>query len=568
MALREPQAVELAHWLRERLGAGAQLCSDSRKVRPGDAFLAYPGERSDGRTYVASALAAGAAAVLVEAQGAHHTHGQGSEQFSPSGTDGVTTSAAAQPDIALRAVTGLKSLCGAIASSYYGHPSDALEVVAVTGTNGKTSCTQWIAQGLQSLGQPCAVIGTLGAGLAGSALQDFGLTTPDALELQTMFAQLRDRGEVPAVAIEASSIGLLQYRLSGTRISVAVFTNLTRDHLDVHCTMQSYAQAKARLFGWPGLRAAVINLDDPWAATMLQALPLEVPCIGTSMASNVASALVQAPQPEAAVGTDLPDPVSAALAGRAVRRLVAHRIEQTPTGLTVALAGDFGEARFSTRLIGLHNVANLLSVCATWLAMGHALADCIAVLEGLQPVAGRLQPVAPNEADPAAPPVASPLVLVDYAHTPDALEQALRAIEPLARAREGAVWCVFGAGGDRDPGKRPEMARVVQARADHVVVTSDNPRSEDPLRIIDDILAGLSAPPALCEADRATAIGWAIERAQDNDLILLAGKGHEPYQEIAGQRIAFSDIEQARQALARRHSTRRDAPTAVEVARA
>jgi len=531
MALREPVAVELADWLRQRLGAGARLRSDSRKIEPGDAFMAYPGERSDGRAHKAAALDAGAAAVLMEAQG---------------GTDTV-------PDGAVvRAVTGLKSLCGPIASSYYGHPSDALEVVAVTGTNGKTSCTQWIAQGLQAMGMPCAVIGTLGAGLAGTDLQDFGLTTPDALELQALFAQLRDRGEVRAAAIEASSIGLAQYRLSGTRISVAVFTNLTRDHLDFHCSMQSYAGAKARLFAWPGLRAAVINLDDAWAATMVQALPVQVPCIGTSMA------------PETPGATDLPEPLRSVVAGRPLRRLVAKHIEQTATGMRVGLTGDFGEARFTTHLIGLHNVANLLSVCATWLAMGHSLTDCIAVLESLSPVAGRLQPVELD--DPGQAPC--PMVLVDYAHTPDALEQALRAIEPLARARAGAVWCVFGAGGDRDPGKRPEMARAAQARADHVVVTSDNPRSEDPLRILDDIMAGLSVPAALSEVDRAAAIDWTVQRADDNDLILVAGKGHETYQEIAGQRIAFSDLEQARLALMRRRSRRRGDTASVEVARA
>jgi len=525
MALREPQAVELARWLHQRLGEGARLCSDSRKVKPGDAFMAYPGERSDGRAHIASALAAGAAAVLMEAPAPETLAHRGLEPQAES----------------IREVRGLKSLCGAIASSYHGHPSDALEVVAVTGTNGKTSCTQWIAQGLQDLGMPCAVIGTLGAGLSGSALQDFGLTTPDALELQALFAQLRDQGDVPAVALEASSIGLTQYRLCGTRISVAVFTNLTRDHLDVHCTMQSYAQAKARLFAWPGLRAAVINLDDPWATTMLQALPNEVPCIGTSMLPGVARTNT---------------------IGRPVRCLIAQTIEQTATGLQVRLTGDFGEARFSTRLIGLHNVANLLSVCATWLAMGHALVECVAVLERLQPVAGRLQPVVPAETGQ----VSNPLVLVDYAHTPDALEQVLRAVEPLARARQGAVWCVFGAGGDRDRGKRPEMARVAQARADHVVVTSDNPRSEDPLCILDDIVAGLSSPAALIEVDRAAAIDWTIQRAHDHDLVLLAGKGHEPYQEIAGQRIAFSDVEQAKRALVQRNQGRRDEIAAAGVA--
>ncbi|MFZ9407665.1 MAG: UDP-N-acetylmuramoyl-L-alanyl-D-glutamate--2,6-diaminopimelate ligase [Burkholderiaceae bacterium] len=504
MALRDPQAEALAGWLRQHLRPGAHLRADSRKIAPGDAFLAYPGERADGRAHVSAAIERGAAAVLVEAQGQSQGLAQGPA-----------------PDVPLREVSGLKSLCGPLASCFHGHPSDALEVVGVTGTNGKTSCTHWISQGLQQLEMPCAVVGTLGAGLSGSSLQDFGLTTPDALELQALFARLRDEGEVRAVAIEASSIGLVQYRLAGTRIAVAVFTNLTRDHLDVHCTMQSYAAAKARLFAWPGLRSAVINLDDAWSGTMLQALHPSVECIGTTQKSAMQS-------------------------GLPMRQLAAERIEQTASGMTVWLGGDFGRARFETRLIGRHNVANLLSVCASWLALGYELEACIPVIEALKPVQGRMQPVSVTGA------AALPLVLIDYAHTPDALEHALKALEPLAQARGGRVWCVFGAGGDRDPGKRPEMARIAQALADHVVITSDNPRGESPERILDDIASGLSHMPALREADRGAAIDWAVAQAQPSDLILVAGKGHEAYQEIAGQRIPFSDEARARLALLRR----------------
>lgn len=518
MALRDPQAAELADWLRQRLGPGAQLCSDSRRVVPGDAFMAYPGARADGRAHVAAAIERGAAAILVEAQG------QGVHALVASGAAGQATLAQASAcPVPLREVTGLKSLCGPIASCFHGHPSDALDVVGVTGTNGKTSCTHWIAQGLNMLEMPCAVIGTLGAGQTGAALQDFGLTTPDALALQALLAQMRDEAQVRAVAIEASSIGLMQYRLAGTRMAVAVFTNLTRDHLDVHCTMQSYAAAKAQLFAWPGLRAAVINLDDPWSGTMIQALHPSVQCIGTTHMASMHR-------------------------GLPMRQLVAEEIEQTPTGMKVRLGGDFGHARFETTLVGTHNVANLLSVCAAWLAMGHELQACVPVIEALRPVPGRLQPVVLDGSDGTD----LPLVLVDYAHTPDALEQVLMALEALAHARGGKVWCIFGAGGDRDPGKRPQMARVAQARAAHVVITSDNPRSESPDRILDEIAAGLTRSPDLRESDRAAAIDWTVRQARACDLILVAGKGHETYQDIAGQRLPFSDEAQARNALQRR----------------
>jgi murE/murF fusion protein len=534
MPLRERAADDLARWLRQVLPAGAGLRCDSRRVQAGDAFFAYPGAQQDGRDHIPAALARGAAALVVEA-GALGEARCGGPQTLVAQEALQALAASSVGAVPVREVTGLKALCGPTASRFHEDPSDALTVIAVTGTNGKTSCTQWIAQGLEHLGMPCGVMGTLGVGRPDAPLHDTGLTTPDALEVQAAMARLRAAAPGGAVAIEASSIGLVQHRLAGTRIAVAVFTNLTRDHLDHHGTMQAYAQAKALLFAWPDLQAAVINLDDPWAKAMLDALPAEVPCIGTSQADATSPSR------------------------RALRRLSARDVHQGPEGMTLTLCGDFGEARLQTTLIGEHNVANLLSVAGAWLALGHPLVRCVDALGRLEPVPGRLERIRLTEPADASHRVQPddarrglPLIVVDYAHTPDALDNVLKALRPLARARAGQVWCVFGAGGDRDPGKRPQMAAVADALADRVVLTSDNPRSEPPARILEDLLRGLTRSAALCEPDRARAIDWAVQQAQAADLILIAGKGHETYQEVLGERRPFNDAAQAREALARR----------------
>jgi UDP-N-acetylmuramoyl-L-alanyl-D-glutamate--2,6-diaminopimelate ligase len=499
---------DTAAWLRTTLPAGARLRSDSRAVVAGDAFFAYPGERSDGRRHIAQAIERGAAAIVWEGDGFGW-----------------------QPGWALphRPVPGLKPLCGPIASRFLDEPSARIEVVAVTGTNGKTSCTQWIAQGLQRAGRDAAVIGTLGAGRPG-ALADVGLTTPDALALQHLFADLAADG-VGDVAIEASSIGLDQGRLDGTRIAVAVYTNLSRDHLDHHGTMQAYAGAKAALFAWPGLRAVVVNLDDPWVGAMLAPVAPGVPRIGYRVARPGVRAHAQA------VG----------------RELVAASVAMDARGMRIGLDGDFGSATFTTPLIGRFNVENLLAVCGAWLAMGLGLDAAVDGLSALAPVPGRLQSVPGGDA--------APLVIVDYAHTPEALANALQALRPVADARGGRLWCLFGAGGDRDAGKRPEMGAAAERLADHAVLTSDNPRSESPQAILDAIRAGMAAAPTACEPDRAVAIRDTIRAAGAADVVLLAGKGHEPYQEIAGVRHPFSDLDHASAALAARASGagRRDA---------
>jgi UDP-N-acetylmuramoyl-L-alanyl-D-glutamate--2,6-diaminopimelate ligase len=516
LAISQDEAREVAAWLRAVLPSGAALVADSRAVTPGDAFFAYPGEQADGRRFIDQAVARGAAAIVAEPGGA---------------------GASAVPQ---RNVAGLKRACGPIADVYHGHPTAGLDVVAVTGTNGKTSCSQWIAQGLQGLGRPCSVIGTLGAGRA-ATLEHTGLTTPDALGMQALFARFAREGD-QAVAIEASSIGLHQHRLDGTRIAVAVYTNLTRDHLDYHASMQAYADAKAMLFGWPGLRAAIVNLDDPWHTQMLAAVAPGVMRIGYR--------IKPAPDGPTSDGSSggLSDPVSDAVSGQVDRVLIARSIEPDLAGMRIELDGDWGCHAIVTPLLGRFNVANLLAVIATWLALEVPFEAAIAQALALQPVPGRLQTVTRSDAR-------LPLAVVDYAHTPDALANALAALRPVAQRRAGLLWCVFGAGGDRDPGKRPLMAAAVEALADRVVLTSDNPRSESPELILDAVQAGLNRAPALRESDRAAAIGRVIAQADASDVVLIAGKGHESYQEIAGVRHPFDDVEQAAMALARRSDT-------------
>ncbi len=504
MAPDVARADEIAQWLRGRMPANGALRLDSREVVPGDAFFALPGARSDGRRFVDDAVARGAAALLVDvpADGA------------PSGNDVVP----ALP-VPCRAVPGLRMLAGRIASRFHDAPSEALRVVAVTGTNGKTSTTQWIAEGMHRPDAPSAVVGTLGSGVVGHR-GAAGLTTPDALSFQAMLADYRARG-VDVVAAEASSIGLDQGRLEGTTLEVAVFTNLTRDHLDYHGTMDAYGAAKARLFGWPDLHAVVVNGDDPFAPTLLQA---------------ARAGRGDGGAPDSIVYGVMPGRYGA----RGDRALLAERIIEDGSGVLLALGGDFGSADVRLSLVGRFNASNAMAVAGTWLALGVPFDQVAEKLEALRPVPGRMQTI---ERDGA------PLVVIDYAHSPDALSNVLASLRVSCNSRGGALWCVFGAGGDRDPGKRPIMGMVAERAADRLVVTSDNPRSEEPFRIVSDIRAGLTREPAITELDRARAIERAIGEAAPADVVLIAGKGHETYQEIAGVRHPFSDADVARRAL-------------------
>ncbi len=502
----DPVTRAAADWLRARLAPGARLTADSRRVRAGDAFFAWPGGAVDGRRYCAAAKAAGAAALLVEADG------WAAFDDPVSRGEGAATDDAAGATLA---ISNLRERAGPIASAGLDEPSARLTVVAVTGTNGKTSCTQWIAAGFNeavpaTTAPRAVVIGTLGEGAPGRLRTSTALTTPDALDLQQSLARFVADG-VELVAIEASSIGLVQHRLDGTRIAVAVMTNLTRDHLDVHLTMSAYATAKARLFDWPGLAAAVVNLDDPAAAAMLERVAPGTRRIGYSLSAVPAS-------------------------HAAAETLVAG--EPGPDGAFVL---DIAGTRTAVRLqlLGAFNRSNALAVAGVWHALGWTPAAIVRGLERLQPVPGRLQRIG----DPAD--LARPLVVIDYAHTPDALTHVLSALAPVAAARGGRLWCVFGAGGDRDRGKRAPMSAAVERVADVIVLTSDNPRSEAPRRILADLQAGLERPAHLVEVDRARAIEQAMTAAAATDVVLIAGKGHEDYQEIAGVRHPFSDVEVA-----------------------
>lgn len=479
-------AVEVAEWLKARVSG--QLRVDSRLIGHGDGFIAWPGAVTDGRRFVPAALQAGATAVLVEQEG---------------------VDAYGFDDDRVLAVPSLKALAGPVASAFFGEPSHGLDVVAFTGTNGKTSSAWWMGQLLTAVGKPCAVVGTLGigrpplAGEAGHLLVPTGLTTPDPVLLQARMRAMLDDG-ITACAMEASSIGLEEGRLNATRIRVAVLTNFTQDHLDFHETMSAYWQAKAALFAWPGLEAVVLNIDDPKGVELMATL---------------------ANHP----GIDL-WPVSI---GQAAARLSAQQVAATHAGQTFELVERdrsgtvVATASVQLPLIGQYNTSNLLGVLATGRALGVPLPQLLQALDRLTPVPGRMERVghADNE----------PLVLVDYAHTPDALEKALQALRPVAERRGGALWALAGCGGDRDPGKRPLMAAVAEREADRVVLTSDNPRSEDPRSILAQMQEGLSdVAGAHVDVDRAQAITFAIQSADARDVVLVAGKGHEDYQEIRG----------------------------------
>ncbi len=493
MALTRHSNVDAAlAWLRER--GARNLATDSRRVRAGDAFIAWPGYATDGRQFVSGALAAGASACLVEAQGV--------EAFAFD---------AAPEHERIAALAGLKPATGVLASRFMGTPSTALEVIATTGTNGKTSTAWWTAQGLSLLGRRGAVVGTLGIGEPPHVIPS-GLTTPDPVTLQAALRRFVDEG-FAACAIEASSIGIVEHRLEGTQIAVALFTNFTRDHLDYHGSMQAYWAAKARLFAWPGLRAAVVNIDDEQ---------------GEVLAAQVGGGLD--------VWT---------YAVHRAARLRATEVRYHAQGLGFELIEGDQLVPVRSALIGEYNAANLLAVIGALRALGLPLADIAAACARLTPVPGRMQRV-----DGAG---RGPQVVVDYAHTPDALEKALLALQPFARERGGRLWCVFGCGGNRDPSKRPLMGAIAERLADRVVATSDNPRDEAPAFILSQILAGVIGHDDVdVIEDRREAIEHAIASASDIDVVLIAGKGHEDYQEIAGQRHPFSDVTEAQVALARR----------------
>ena len=486
-----PDHPESVPHILERLGIPVcELVSDSRKAAPGVVFAAYPGETRDGRDYIVQAVAQRVDGVLWEAD--HH----------------LWDPALGVPNAG---VAGLKNRIGEIAAHVYGEPSRAMHMIGITGTNGKTSVAHWIAQCFAELGQKIAVIGTVGNGFPG-ALTPALNTTPDAIDLQRRLAKYRKQGAV-ACAMEVSSHGLEQGRVNGTAFNVAVLTNLSRDHLDYHGNMDNYANAKARLFSWPGLDWVVLNVDDAF---------------GQRLESGVSAARV---------------------AGYGFQRgaVVCEKLRLSQSGMQLQVRSDWGNAELAVPLLGRFNAANALATLTTLLVSGVKLDDACQALAHITPPPGRMQTLGGN---------AHPLVVVDYAHTPDALEKVLATLREIVSG--GRLICVFGCGGNRDKGKRPLMGQVAVAGADEVWITSDNPRDEVPQHIINEILDGMGRAnvshaktkhPVHNEPDRARAIFEAIGCAHHGDVVLIAGKGHEDYQESAGERLPFSDVAVAAKAL-------------------
>jgi UDP-N-acetylmuramoyl-L-alanyl-D-glutamate--2,6-diaminopimelate ligase len=490
---------QAAQWLRDQVGAHGNLTTDSRQVTAGDAFIAWPGAALDGRQYIAKAIAQGAKACLMEQAG--------SEDFSWSAlTEGERARLAVYPQ--------LKVDSGLIASEFYGHPSQDIEVLAITGTNGKTSSAWWLAHALEHLNQPSAVAGTLGVGRVGH-LQMTGLTTPDPIDLQRRLRQLAD-DKVLVCALEASSIGIAEHRLAGTHLRLAMFTNFTQDHLDYHGSMQAYWQAKQALFDWPQLQGVIVNVDDDKGRELVQSLRGNESRVWT-------------------IGRE---------ANQQPRHISASHVHYTTQGLSFDVCELDQSYPLVTSFVGEYNISNLLGVIAALRELGVDLASAVRACHDLPAVPGRMQAVSQ-----------SPLVLVDYAHTPDALHQALRALVALTQQRQGQLVCVIGCGGNRDSGKRPLMTAAAQQWAQRVIVTSDNPRDESAQSIIEQMLADARATPAPeVEIHRERAIERAIVQANPNDVILIAGKGHEQYQEIAGVRHPFSDVTQAQKAISARRA--------------
>ncbi len=469
------------------------VTASSREARQGFAFLAYPGATRDGRDFIADAVSRGVSAVLYEA-----------ENFAWNSEWKV-------PQLAVK---NLKAHASAIAGIVHGDPSQRLWMVGVTGTNGKTSVSQWVAEALTRTGKRAAVLGTIGNGLFG-ALSPSDNTTPDAVVLQRLLHGYADIG-ASACAMEVSSHGLDQGRVADIAFDVAVFTNLTRDHLDYHGSMEAYGEAKAKLFDMPGVQTSVINVDDAF---------------GRALAARLLAAGKKVIR-------------FAVNGGAAHADLIGSDLAVSSAGLTFRIRGVFGEAHFESSILGTFNGSNLLAVIGTLLASGIPLAEAAAIAGKLRPVAGRMQTVRENN---------KPLVVVDYAHTPDALEKALATVSAIVPDK-GRLLAVFGCGGDRDRGKRPQMGAIATKFADRVIVTSDNPRTEDPYRIIADIEAGIlggkRGATHLAIEDRHQAIYEALNEAQAGDIVVIAGKGHEDYQIIGETKHHFSDVEVAQEALA------------------
>ncbi len=492
------------------------LCLDTRQLKTGDAFIALAGIKVDGRNFIAKAIELGAAVILVEAD----KNWQGIDWLG------------AVPVIA---IDDLPSRVSEIAGRFFGDPSKKIPLIGITGTNGKTTCSLLAAQLLAQLQKRSAVIGTIGYGLLDtsviaplaqqiSLLTSTGLTTPDPISLQRILNELV-MGGAASVAIEVSSHSLQQKRVAGAQFTTAIFTNLTQDHLDYHGDLQSYGNVKAQLLQMPQLRTAIINLDDSWASSLAKKAPSGVSVISYSIEK--------------------------------VADVYASAVALHAQGVRAHLHTPWGEADIDSPLLGQFNLSNLLAVIAALGAQGFTLAQILPFVVQLEPAPGRMQLVT---VDQAAQEIQ---VIVDYAHTPDALENTLSAIH---QHKAGRVWTVFGCGGDRDKSKRQQMGKIAERLSDYVIVTNDNPRSEDPSTIVAEIVRGMNHPSGcLVIADRAQAIDFAVQQAKAGDIVLIAGKGHEDYQIFATQTLPFSDSKHARLSLQRRiakHETDNQSPEA------
>ncbi len=472
---------------------------DSREVRPGDLFLAIPGGATDGRHYIDEVLQKKAAAVLVEA-------GPGWE------------SAQLMQGIPVIPVTELGNRAGCIAARFHGDPARKLRMIGITGTNGKTSCSQFIAQALEHLGHSCGICGTLGYGLFGQMQamggQSVPGTTPDAVTLQRILREMCD-AKAEFISMEVSSHALEQRRVNPADFELALFTNLSRDHLDYHGTMENYGAAKRKLFTSPQLKVAVVNQDDQYASKILNALATGVRAYTYSLS----------------------DPGA---------RIHARDVRHGPDGSSANIITPWGRGVLKTALLGSFNMSNLVGVLTSVLALEADKPDfsftrVLEAVAAVKPVPGRMETLSDGTL----------MVVVDYAHTPDALRNALTALRE--HYSDGSVWCVFGCGGNRDRGKRPLMAEAAEALADNIIITDDNPRTEASMEIIQQILLGISDKQKVAVInDRAKAIEHAILNAEPGDVVLIAGKGHEQYQDVGGSRMAFSDVSQARLSLNKR----------------
>ncbi|MBI3772960.1 MAG: UDP-N-acetylmuramoyl-L-alanyl-D-glutamate--2,6-diaminopimelate ligase [Gammaproteobacteria bacterium] len=463
------------------------LALDSRQVQRGDVFLALAGVQARGHEFIDSAIENGAVAVLYDAD------------------SGAVNAGCKVPCIA---VAGLAHKVGIIAERFFDEPSRELFMVGVTGTNGKTSCTQFLAQAYHD-DAPCGVIGTIGNGFYG-ALDVASHTTPDAVSLHRLLRQLRDQGAT-RVVMEVSSHGLDQGRVAGVNFNVAVFTNLSRDHLDYHGDMAAYGRAKSRLFSLPGLRWAVINTDDAFGHSLVDEIPESVGVVTYGME-----------EPGVLRGD----------------RIQGQLIRLDRQGLVLAVDTPWGQGMIKSPLLGRFNASNLLAVLGALLASGIKFETAVQRLQRLNTVPGRMEHFGKE---------GQPLVVVDYAHSPDALYQVLTTLREHCA---GKLWCVFGCGGNRDRGKRPLMGEVAEQYADQVVITNDNPRREDPQMIIDEIRSGMKHSKTVTViADRASAIAHAVRQAGIDDVVLIAGKGHEDYQQIGDVRHPFSDRAQVQALL-------------------